>query len=69
MVNLSVEVSGEGGTFTMPVWAQSIMRAAEFVASRFPGSEVRMIFPIDGFFTNDRSVEELGTTPPAPSAG
>jgi hypothetical protein len=28
-------------------------------------------FPIDGdgFFTHDRSVEELGTSPPAPSAG
>jgi hypothetical protein len=66
LVYLSVEVSGEGGTFTMPVWAQSIMRAAEFVASRFPGREVRVIFPIDGegFFLDEGGVEELGTSPP-----
>jgi len=45
LVNLSIEVSGEGGAFAVPVRAASIRRAAEFVASRFPGSEVRVIFP------------------------
>jgi hypothetical protein len=71
LVNLSDEVSGEGGAFTVPVRAASIRRAAEFVPSRFPGSEVRVIFPIDGdrFFTDDEGVEELGTAPPEPSAG
>ena len=51
--------------------AASIRRAAEFVASRFPGSEVRVIFPIDGdgFFADDGDVEELGTAPLAPVAG
>ena len=70
MVNLSIEVSGEGGAFTVPVRAASIRRAAEFVASRFPGSEVRVIFPIDedGFFTDGGGVEELGTAPPEASA-
>ena len=49
--------------------AASIRRAAEFVASRFPGSEVRVIFPIvgDGFFSDKGGVEELGTSPPAPT--
>ncbi len=71
MVNLSVEVSWEGGAFTVPVRAASIRRAAEYVASSFPGSEVRVIFPIDGegFFTDEGDIEELGTPPPAPSAG
>lgn len=55
----------------MPVRATSIRRAAEFVASSFPGSEVRVIFPIDGdgFFADDGDVEELGTAPLAPVAG
>ena len=35
LVDLSVEVSGEGGAFTVPVRAESIRRAAEFVASGF----------------------------------
>jgi hypothetical protein len=35
------------------------------VASGFPGSEVRVIFPIEG----DGGVEELGPAPPEPSAG
>jgi hypothetical protein len=66
LINLSVEVSGEDGPFTVPVRAASIRRAAEFVASSFPGSEVRVIFPIDaeGFFADDGSVEELATSPP-----
>jgi len=64
MVSLSVEVRGESGAFTVPVRAESIRRAAEFVAFSFPGSEVRVIFPIDGdgFFTDDGDVEELGTS-------
>jgi hypothetical protein len=55
LVNLSVEVSGEGGAFTVPVRSGSIRRAAEYVASSFPGSEVRVVFPIDGdgFFADD----------------
>jgi hypothetical protein len=71
LVNLSVEVSGEGGAFTVPVRAESVRRAAEFVASSFPGSEVRVVFPIDGdgFFADDGGIEELGTAPRAPSAG
>ena len=70
MVNLSVEASGEGGAFTVPVRAASIRRAAEFVASRFPGSEARVTFPIeaDGFCTDNRGVEELGSASPEPSA-
>ena len=61
-------VRREGGAITMRVRAESIRSTAEFVAS---SSEVRVIFPIDGdgFFTHDRSVDELGTSPPAPSAG
>jgi hypothetical protein len=52
LVNLSVEVSGEGGAFTVPVRAESIRRAAEYVASRSPGS---VVFAIDGdgFFADD----------------
>jgi len=65
LVSLSVEVSGEGGAFTVPVKATSIRRAAEFAASSFPGSEVRVVFPIDGdgFFADDGGIEELGTAP------
>jgi hypothetical protein len=66
LVNLSVEVRGEYGAFTVPVQATSIRRAEEFVASRFPGREMRVIFPIDGegFFLDEGGVEELGTSPP-----
>jgi hypothetical protein len=71
LVSLSVEVIGESGAFTVPVRATSIRRAAELVASSFPGSEVCVIFPIDGdgFFTDDGDVEELGAAPLTPVAG
>jgi len=71
LVDLSVEVREERGVFTVPERAASIKRAAEFVASSFPGSEVGASFPIDGdgFFTDDVSVEEFGTSPPVPFAG
>ena len=62
MVNLSVEVRGEYGAFTVPVQATSIRRAEEFVASRFPGREVRVIFPIDGegFFLDEGASKSSG---------
>ncbi|MDQ4128433.1 MAG: hypothetical protein M3151_10875 [Actinomycetota bacterium] len=45
MVKVSVEV-GSGG-FRLAVAAETISRALRLVEDRYPGAEIRIIFPLD----------------------
>jgi len=55
VVRIKLEVSGSESPFKVLVWADSIRRAEDIVRSRYPGKEVRVVFPIDGdgFFADD----------------
>ena len=55
MVKVSVEVRSGGTRCIVAVRAESIERAASFVAGRYPEGDVRVKFPIDpdGFFVED----------------
>jgi hypothetical protein len=57
MVRVSVEVRSGTARFHVGVQAQSIRRALNMVGGRYPGSEVRVAFPIepDGFFVREPS--------------
>lgn len=61
MVRIAIEVYGEESPITVSARAPSIRRAEDIVRSRYPGSEVRVVFPIDGdgFFTDDGGHEEV----------
>lgn len=48
MVRIAVEVCGEENSLTVMVYAASIRMAEEFARNRFPGADVRVVFPIDG---------------------
>ena len=52
---------GEDGWFVVRARATSIHRAREVVEASFPGSEVEVVFPIDGegFFSRSAGVEGL----------
>jgi hypothetical protein len=57
MIRVSVEVRGASGTvrFRGEVRAESIERAVQVTNARYPGSEVRVVFPIEpgAFFGED----------------
>ena len=55
MVKVSIEVSSGVSRFRVMVQAESIRRAVSLVGGRYPGSDVRVIFPIDpeSFFVKD----------------
>jgi hypothetical protein len=52
MVKVSVEVSEGAARFTVGVQADSIDRAVSIIKERYPGRDVRVVFPIEpeGFF-------------------
>jgi len=58
MVKVSVEVSSRNAHFRVTLCARSIERALDVASARYPGSEVRVIFPIepDTFFTEDATL-------------
>ena len=58
MVKVSVEVSSRDAHFGVTLCAQSIERAVNVATARYPGSEVRVVFPIepDTFFTEDAAL-------------
>lgn len=69
MVRIAIEVYDEESPIMVSARAASIRRAEDIVRSRYPGSEVRVVFPIDGdgFFTDDGGHEEVeGLGPAAP---
>ena len=61
MVRAPFEVSAERGSFKVKVRADSVRRAEEVLRSEYPGSEVRLVFPIDGddFFADHCEYEEI----------
>jgi hypothetical protein len=54
VIRVSVEVCSGVSRFRATVWAQSIERALSAVKARYPGGEVRVIFPIkpEAFFVD-----------------
>ncbi len=56
MIRISIEV-GRVPHLKVAVRAQSIERAVSIASARYPGKEVRMLFPIDPeeFFDGERS--------------
>ncbi|MBA3472362.1 MAG: hypothetical protein H0T57_03890 [Rubrobacter sp.] len=55
VVEVSIEVRSGAARFHVAVRAESIQRATSIVATRYPGGDRRVKFPIDpeGFFVND----------------
>ncbi len=55
VVEVSVEVSSGAARFHVAVRAESMQRATNLVAARYPSGVCRVKFPIDpkGFFVND----------------
>jgi len=55
MVKVSVEVRSGTARFRVSVQAESIRKALGMVGARYPGGEVRVVFPIEpeGFFVDD----------------
>ena len=55
MVKVSIEVHDGTARFAVAVLAQSIQQALNIVAARYPGSVVKVKFPIDpeSFFAED----------------
>jgi len=61
VVRIAIEICGEESPIRVSACATSIRRAEDIVRSRYPGSEVRVVFPIDGdgFFADDGGLEEV----------
>ncbi len=71
VIRISVEVDGDAGAcFRTAVRAESIERAVGVASVRYPGSEVRVLFPIDPetFFCKDPTCAEETKPPKMPEA-
>jgi hypothetical protein len=55
MVRVSIRIREGASRFNVSVQAQSIPRAVEIAADRYPEADVRVSFPIDGgaFFVEE----------------
>jgi hypothetical protein len=53
MIGARVRVANEGGSFTIVVCAESLLEVEKATKARYPGSTVRLAFPIEPeyFFT------------------
>jgi hypothetical protein len=60
VIRVSVEIGGGAARFRASVRAESIERAVGIASTRYPGSEVRLLFPIDpeAFFSEDPVLAE-----------
>jgi hypothetical protein len=47
MIKVRVEVLGEAGCFTVAVHAENLRQATQLAEDRYPGSAVRIPFPIE----------------------
>jgi hypothetical protein len=56
VIQVSVEVGGDSGRFSASVRAETIEQAVSLASTRYAGSEVRVLFPIDpeSFFVGDQ---------------
>jgi hypothetical protein len=63
LIRAPFEVIGEEGSFKVMVRAASMRRAEEDLRFRYPGVEVRLIFPLDGndFFADNGKDGKLET--------
>jgi hypothetical protein len=61
MVSVCIEVGNETGSHTVAVRARNIERAVRIVAERYPGSRIKVEFPIDPetFFAEGAAREHL----------
>ena len=59
MVRVSIRIREGASRFDVSFQAQSIRRAAEIAADRYPNAEVRVSFPIDGgaFFVEEPATQ------------
>jgi hypothetical protein len=55
MIKVSVEVCGGSASFRASVWADGIEQALSLARTCYPGTEVRVIFPIEpkAFFVTE----------------
>jgi hypothetical protein len=55
MLKVPIEIHSQTARFAVTVRAHSIQRALDIVTTRYPGSVVRVKFPIkpEGFFVED----------------
>jgi hypothetical protein len=63
MIRISVEIRYASGPFRVMVEAESIRRAVERIQRRYPGCEVKPVFPIDPetFFVDEvAKVRQVG---------
>ncbi len=60
MIKISVEVHSGAIRSKATVRAESIEQAVDIAGAHYPGSEVRVLFPIDpeAFFAEDRPLDE-----------
>ncbi len=60
MIKISVEVHSGAIRSRAVVRAESIERAVDIASAHYPGSEVRVLFPIDpeAFFGEDQPLDE-----------
>ena len=66
MVRVPVEVREGDYLFEVVVYADSISQAVGMARGRFPGHDVRVVFPIDGEgFFGGRGTEAAGTEDPS----
>ena len=47
MIGARVRVANEGGNFTIVVYAESLREIEQTAKARYPGSSVRITFPIE----------------------
>ncbi len=73
MIRISIEVDSGDARFRAAVRAESIERAMGLASARYPGTEVRVLFPIDpdSFFCREGAVLEAAEPirPEVPAAG
>lgn len=62
MVRISIEVRNGAARFNVAVLAGSIQQALNIAENRYPGSDIKVKFPIDpdGFFVKDSAAKENG---------
>ena len=61
MIQVSVELGHNSTGFRVSVRAESIEQAVNFASARYPGSEVRVLFPIDpeSFFVGGQGLARV----------
>lgn len=72
MIKVFIEVDDGADRFEVPIQAASISEAVRAAGERYPGGEVRVVFPIgpEEFFVRDSGVMSLiGLGVPAEATG